>query len=133
MIKNLIGLVIGGIQTAVLARKLKRIGAAALVGILALIVLQAALVIGGWALFLGFGAVLSPAWAAAAATGVLLLITIVLVAAAIGIVKQAPPDPIKQTMSQVGPISRQVTRQHPAAAVAGAAALGMVTALLLRR
>ncbi|WP_298728025.1 phage holin family protein [uncultured Ferrovibrio sp.] len=120
-------------QTAYLARKLKRFGIAAMFGILALIALQAAFILGGWAVFLGLGQILDPVWAAAAAAGVLLLIVAILVGAAVGVINRAPPDPIKQTMSQVGPVGRELTRQHPTAAVAGAAALGMAVAFLLRR
>lgn len=133
MIKNIIGLVIGGMQTAALARKFKQLGLAAAVVVTALIVLQAAFVLAGWTMYLGFTAILSPAWAAAASTGILILLTVLLFLVAYRVARRSPPSPVRQTVAQIPTMGRELTRQYPASTLAGAAVLGAIVALLLRR
>lgn len=133
MIKSLMGLALGGLQSAMLARKIKKFAIAGAISIVALTALVATFVLGGWAMFLGFGAILTPAWAAAAATGVLLLITLLLLLMASWVVGRPQPDPIRDMMARMAPLGRQITHDHPAGALLGAAALGAMVGLILRR
>ena len=132
MIKTLLGLVIGGIQTASLARKLKQYAIAAVLGLGGLASLFAAFLLAGWAMFLGFGQVLNPAWAAAASAAVLLAVTVVFVLIAVSVATKRTRDPMKDAVRHALPVSRQITREHPIGAIAGAAAAGFVLAALLR-
>lgn len=132
MIKTLLGLVIGGMQTASLARKLKQYAIAAALGLGGLASLFAAFLLAGWAMFLGFGQVLNPAWAAAASAVILLAVTVVFVLVAVSIATKRTRDPMKDAVRHALPVSRQITREHPIGAIAGAAAAGVVLAALLR-
>ncbi len=132
MIKTLLGLVIGGLQTASLARKLKQYAIAAALGLGGLAALFAAFLLAGWAMFLGFGQVLDPAWAAAAAAVILLGVTAVFILIAASVATKHTPDPMKDAVRHALPVSRQITREHPIGAIAGAAAAGVVLAALLR-
>ena len=132
MIKTLLGLVIGGMQTASLARTLKQYALAAALGLGGLAALFAAFLLAGWAMFLGFGQVLAPAWAAAAAAAVLLGVTVVFVLIAASVATKRTRDPMKDAVRHALPASRQLTREHPLGALAGAAAAGVVLAALLR-
>lgn len=127
------GLALGGLQSAMLARKIKKAAIAGAIIVVALTSLVATFIIGGWAVFLGFGAILTPAWAAAAAAGVLLLITLALLLIAGWVWGRPQPDPIRDAMAKVAPVGRQLTRDHPAGAVLGAAALGAILAMVVRR
>lgn len=132
MIKTLLGLVIGGMQTASLARKLKQYGIAAALGLGGLAALFATVLFAGWAMFLGFSQVLTPAWAAAASAFILLGITAVFVLIAITVATKRTRDPMKDAVRHALPASRQFTREHPVGAMTGAAVAGAVLAALLR-
>lgn len=132
MIKTLLGLVVGGMQTASLARKAKQYGLAAALGLGGLAALFATFVLAGWAMFLGFGQVLAPAWAAAASAAVLLAATGAFILIAIAIATKPTPDPMKEAVRHALPAGRQFTREHPMGALAGAAVAGVVLAALLR-
>lgn len=132
MIKTLLGLIIGGMQTASLARKLKQYAIAAALGLGGLAALFAAFVLAGWAMFLGFGQILDPAWAAATSAAILLGITAVFVLIAVSVATKHTRDPMRDAVRHALPVSRQITREHPIGAIAGAAAAGVVLASLLR-
>ncbi|HLT77209.1 MAG TPA: hypothetical protein VKZ87_07460 [Ferrovibrio sp.] len=132
MIKTLLGLVVGSIQTASLAQKLRQYAIAAALGLIALASLVAAFLLGGWAMFLGFGQILNPAWAAAASAGILLAITAGLLLAAVSVATKRVPDPMTDAVRNALPMGRQITREHPIGAVAGAVVAGVVLASMLR-
>lgn len=132
MIKTLLGLVIGSIQTANLARKLRQYAIAAALGLIALASLMAAFLLAGWAMFMGFGQVLSPAWAAAASAATLLGFTAALLLVAVSVATKRTPDPMKEAVRHALPMGRQITREHPVGALAGAAVAGVVLAAMLR-
>lgn len=129
------GLLLGGLQMATTRRQRWRYAAVAGLGLVAYAALFAAFILFGWALFLGFGTMMLPHWAAAAAGGVLILVIVLsgLIAWWVWETRPRQPFSLDAGLGQAMGIAAPLVKQHPLASVLGAAGLGAILASLLRR
>ena len=125
---NLAMLALQGLQAAATARQRRQLAVAAVAGLTGLAALLAGLLMTGWALFLGFGTVLPAPWAAAAAAACLFLLAGLCATLALQC-RPRPANPLDEALGRIAPL----VKQHPAAALLAAAALGGLTGLSTRR
>src|SRR3546814_11298571 len=88
----------------------------------------AGLLMAGWALFLGFSAVLIAPWAAAAAAACLFVLA-GLSGCVVLRLKPEPVNPVNEAIAQIAPL----VKQHPPTALLAAAVPGGLTGLSARR
>jgi hypothetical protein len=124
----LLGLALQGLTAAASARQQRRLAVVAVAGAVGLCALLAGLVLLGWAMFLGFGTMLSLPWAAAAAAVSLIALAGLAGLLAYGL-RPSPAGDMAALLAQAEPL----IRQNPGTAMLGAAMLGGLTALLARR
>ncbi|MFC3677395.1 hypothetical protein [Ferrovibrio xuzhouensis] len=125
---NLASLAFQGLQAAASARQRRQIAVAAVAGLFGLAAMLAGLLMAGWALFLGFSAVLIAPWAAAAAAACLFVLA-GLSGCLVLRLKPEPVNPLNEAIAQIAPL----VRQHPTTALLAAAVLGGLTGLSARR
>lgn len=127
------GLLLSGLQAAASKRQRQRLGVIIALGIVAFAALSSSFILFGWAMFLGYGTMMAPPWAAAAAGGTLIGF-ILLLGVVAALVWQFWPsyglqDELKKIQHELEPLARQ----HPLASVGVAAGLGAVLMSLLKR
>ncbi|WP_300297973.1 hypothetical protein [Ferrovibrio sp.] len=126
-------LLLGSMQAAASRRQRQRIAAVASLGVIGCAALLTAFMLFGWALFLAYGALMLPAWAALAA-GATLIGMIVFLGIVVTLVWRYRPshglqDDMEKLRRQIEPLARE----HPLAAIGTAAGLGVLMISLLRR
>lgn len=124
----LLGLALQGLTAVASARQRRRLAVVVVAGAVGLCALLAGLFLLGWALFLGFGTILALPWAAAAAAFCLMLLAGVAGLLAYSL-RPSPAGDMADLLAQAEPL----IRQNPGTAMLGAAVLGSLTALLMRR
>lgn len=127
------GLLLSGVQAAGSRRQRQRIAAVAVLGAIACVTLLAAAMLFGWALFLAYGADLSPPWAAVAAGGTLLGAVTGLGALAALVWTYWPQHSIHDDLAKIRAELEPLARQHPLAAIGIAAGLGALLSSLLKK
>jgi len=125
---SLTSLAFQGLQAAASARQRRRLAAAAVAGLVGMAALFAGVLIAGWAVFLGFSAILMAPWAAAASAACLLLLAALCGYMALRL-RPRPADQLGDALAEIAPL----VRQHPTTALLVAAILGGLTGLATRR